>query len=149
MHGSRLLLLLLAGALVTAVAAAEDFAVVANPYQAEFPFAIDAELRPAVEVDGIRWLSLRVTPKDADDVRSGEQTTAFVTFELENRRDEGATAIVIALLEDEQGNGLDRVECEPVEVPGASAKSFRYKTKIQGDVLLATKKIYLFLEARR
>jgi hypothetical protein len=47
------------------------------------------------------------------------------------------------------GNGLQRVEYPPVRVGGGDTKLFREKVKVQGDVLLATAKIYVFCEVSR
>lgn len=120
-----------------------------NPYQAEFDYRIDGELRPAAEIDGVRWRSLKVSPKNADDVRSGDAVTTLIDLDLENTRGDAATVVVVVLFEDEQGNGLGRVECEPEKVPGGEARSVRQKVKLQGDVLLATAKLYLFCEVQR
>ena len=120
-----------------------------NPYQAEFEYTIDGVLRPAAEIDGVRWRSLRVSPKKPDDVRSGVPQTTFIELDFENVRSEAATVVVVVLFEDEQGNGLDRVDCDPEKVRGEEARSFRQKAKIQGDVLLATAKLYLFCEVQR
>ncbi len=140
--------LVVAGLAVTGVAFAqsEQYAQSANPYQGELPYTVGTDLMPAVEVDGVRWRLLRVAPKDPEDVRSGQLVAGWVTLELENTRDRGATAVVVVLFEDEQGNGLERVECDPVAVPRGEVKTVRQKIKLQGDVFLATRKVYLFCE---
>jgi hypothetical protein len=136
-------------AAVAALASAQEFAQSTSPYQGEFPYAVDTELQPAVEVEGVRLRLVRVTPKNADDVRSGAEVASFVLFDLENVREQDAAVSVVVLLEDELGNPLERIECDPVKVQAATAKSFRHKTKIQGDTLLQTRKVYLFCEVER
>lgn len=139
-------------ALVAAVAApalAQEFMSAPNPYQGEFAYTIDSELKPAVEVEGVRLRMVRVALKSPDDVRSGQGAAATILYDLENVGEATATAALVVLLEDEQGNGLDRVECEPARVVAGGAKSFRHKVRIQGDALLATRKVYLFFEISR
>jgi hypothetical protein len=127
---------------------AQEYASAPNPYQGEFTYKVDTELKPLVEVEGVRWPLLRVAPKNADEVRSGQSAAITIAYDLENVRDQAAKVVLVVLFEDAQGNGLDRVECDPVQVPGGSVKSARQKTKVQGDVLLATEKLYLFLEVQ-
>jgi hypothetical protein len=143
-------MVLVAGAgLLAAQEAAQEYTPAPNPYQGEFVYTVDAELKPLVEVEGVRWQLLRVAPKSADAVRSGQAVAVNILFDLENVRDQTATGVLVVLFEDAQGNRLDRVECEPVQVPTGGARSFRQKAKVQGDVLLATEKVYLFLEVQR
>lgn len=150
---TRVSLIISAAALLgTSLVAAQDdpqYTPSSNPYQAEFAYRIDGELRPAVEIDRVRWRSLKVSPKNADDVRSGDTVTTFIELDFENTGGDAATVVVVVLFEDEQGNSLDRVECEPEKVRGGEARSARQKVKLQGDVLLATAKLYLFYEVQR
>ena len=128
---------------------AQEYTSAPNPYQGEFVYKVDAELKPLVEGEGVRWPLLRVAPKNPGEVRSGQSIAITIAYDLENVRDQGANVILVVLFEDAQGNGLDRVECDPAQVPASSVKSFRQKAKVQGDVLLATDKLYLFLEIQR
>jgi hypothetical protein len=130
------------------VVAAQEYAASPNPYQGEFAYTVDSELKPLVEVEGVRWPTLRVAPKSPNDVRSGQSVAVNIAYDLENVRDQGAKVVIVVLFEDAQGNSLDRVECDPVQVASGSVKSFRQKAKLQGDVLLSTARLYLFLEVQ-
>lgn len=120
-----------------------------NPYQEEVPYRIGQELTPNVDVDGVRWLRAAVAPREDRDPEPGVDSTVLVDLRFENTGREGATVIVVLLLEDEQGSQLDRLACPEMRIGGDRAKDARHKMEVAGDALLATRQVYLFLRVQR
>lgn len=120
-----------------------------NPYQEEVPYRIGEELIPNVEVAGIRWLHAMMAPREEDDPEDGVDTTVLVDLRFDNIERDGATVIVVLLLEDEEGAQLHRLACPEMRIGGNRVKEFRHKMEVSGDALLATRQVYLFLRVQR
>lgn len=133
----------------TAVASAQEVAQGANPYQGEFAYRVGNDLDPHVEISGVRWNLVSVAPRNADDLRSGRVAPTDVHLGFENGNADVRKALVILLFEDDQGNMLARIECDPVRLRPNQADSDKQKFKLQSDVLLATRKLYLFCEIQK
>jgi len=124
------------------------FREVGNPFQDEVDFTINSDLTPRVEVDGVRWMRLSVRTKEGRDIVADRLTPVFVDLDLFNTA-ESAKVLVIVLFEDENGNPLDRIECDEVSVGRERLRESVQKHKINGAVLLATRKIYVLFEVLR
>ncbi len=130
-------------------ATAQEVTRGSNPYQGEFAYRVGSDLDPLVEISGIRWNLVSVTPRDPNDLRSGQVAPTDIHLGFENATGDTVRALVILLFEDDQGNMLARIECDPVRVRADHADSDKQKFKLQSDVLLATRKLYLFCEIQK
>ncbi len=130
-------------------AIAQDVTQGANPYQGEFAYRVGNDLDPRVEISGVRWTLVSVSPRDSKDLRSGQVAPTDVRLGFENQTGDNRRALVILLFEDDQGNMLARIECDPVRLRVNQADSDKQKFKLQSDVLLATRKLYLFCEIQK
>jgi hypothetical protein len=125
------------------------FRAVSSPYGEEVPYEIGAQFYPGVEVDGIRWSLLRVSPKRGEEISPDEDVNVVLFLDFENTINDGAEILVILLFESERGQPLHRHPCRPIRLGGEKTKSFREKFKVHGDALLATEKLYLYCEVTR
>ena len=146
-HQTALALLLTMG-LIPAAATAQDegFERGKNPFQREFDYRVGEDLRPGVQIEGLTWYLVNISPKDPDDLRPGRPVTTYIRLGFENTTDQTLNAVAVLLFEDEQGNGLDRVEIEEIRVPAGDSEVIRQKEKLQSDLLTATRKLYVFCE---
>jgi len=119
-----------------------------SPFTKELEYRVNSELRPRLDVDGLRLELLRLEPKTTD-YEAGKPIATTLILAFTNIRDGSARAVVVLLLEDEQGNALDRVECKPIRVGANDSVEERQKFRFQSDALSATRKLYLFLEVAR
>ena len=119
-----------------------------NPFQTEPDFTINTELTPQVEVDGVRWMRFTVRTKEGREIAPDRITPVFVELDLFNTI-ESARVLVIVLFEDENGNPLDRIECPEINVGRERLREAVQKHKVDGSVLLATRKVYLLFEVLR
>jgi len=140
---------LILGLAGVAVAQSPDYRTVSSPFQEDLDYQIGTDLRPRVEIDGVRWTRFAVHPKEGKEIVAGKDTPVTVELEFVNQTSRSASMLVIVLFEDEKGGPLDRVECKPVKTGGDRLKESVQKFKISGDVLLRTRKIYLFCEVER
>lgn len=125
-----------------------QFREVENPFQDEVDFTINSDFTPQVEVDGIRWMRFSVRTKEGRDIVADRLTPVMVDLDLFNTA-ESAKVLVIVLFEDENGNPLDRIECDEVSIGRERLREAVQKHKINGAVLLATRKIYVLFEVFR
>ena len=147
----------IAGSVIGALTAAapvcsqepEAWRTVDNPYQEDLEFSFGSTLTPGVEVDRVRWRSLRMDAADADSVAAGEPVDVEISLELENRDSKSAKALVILLLENGGGSPLERIEIKLFKVGGERLKERTETVSLSGDVVLATSRIYLFCEITR
>ena len=63
-----------------------------------------------------------------------------------NTNPDGVTILVIALLEDEHGNILHRVECPKFNAASDRPKESSEKFRISGRILETMRRVYLFCE---
>ena len=145
---------LIAGALLSwwlpAAAAAQstEYAAVTSPFQQEFDYAIDSELRPMVEVDGVRWIRFAVMTREGREIVADKPTPVQVELDLLGGS-ENAEVQLIILFEDEYGNALERLTCEPVKADRDRLREVSQKHKLPGLVLQSTHKVYLYFEVTR
>lgn len=135
-------------AAVAAVATAQEgsFRLVSNPFQDGFEYRVGEDLQPAVDIEGVRWTLLHVAPKGERNIDAERNVAIVADLEFENTRDRSVTALVVLLLEDEEGAPLERLECDTFHIAGKGVKGERQRFKVSGQVLLATRSVYLFCE---
>lgn len=134
-----------AGFAASAEAQTSEWRVVDNPYQEDVEYAIGATFHPGVAVEGMRWHSFTIAPLTTM-LMEGETTETEVTVVFENRRSKGARVLAILLLEDADGNPLDRVQIPPFKVGGDRRKERVETVELSGAVINATERVYLFFE---
>ena len=132
-----------------AAAQEPEFTSVESPFQDEFEYRVDTDLRPGVEVNGIRWTHFGVRTKEGKEIVADEEIPVTVELNFVSQSSEAAKVLVIVLFEDAQGAPLDRVECKPVRVAGERGKESVQKFKLEGHVLLDARRVYLFAEVER
>jgi len=120
---------------------------VENPWQGEIEYTVGDTVNPEVQIAGIRWFGLQVTPTSGT-LRSGTEVKTLVRLGFENTTGRSVDVTVILIFEDERGTGLDRVELKKVRVKAGQRKTSKEKIRVQSDVLRATARLYLFAEVR-
>ena len=124
-----------------------EFAQVDNPFQDGFSYRVGDDLGPAVEIDGVRWRRVRIAPRSDREIEPDKSVPIIVDLEFENRREENVEVLVILLLEDDLGNGLERLRCDPpFKLAPVSLREQQFKFKVEGRNLLGTRNLYLFCE---
>ncbi|MFV2072430.1 MAG: hypothetical protein ACC742_07225, partial [Thermoanaerobaculales bacterium] len=129
-----------------AFAQSPDYRIVESPFQEDLDYEIGTDLRPRVEIDGVRWTRFAIQPKEGKEIVADKAMPVTIELEFANQTSKGARLLVIILFEDASGNPLDRIECKPVKAGGDRLKESIQKFKIEGNVLLRTRKVYLFCE---
>jgi hypothetical protein len=120
----------------------------ANPFQGDFDYRVNSELEPRVEVDGARWLRFAVRTREGRDIDLSKPNPVTVEFEVDPGGDD-ATVLLIVLFEDAHGNALDRLACEPARSGRGRISQLSQKHKVDGRVLDATRRVYLYFEVSR
>ena len=132
-------------AAATPVAAMDGFIREAdNPYQEDLAYRLGTDLDPTVEIAGVRWTHARVDTKDGEDPIPGQDNTVFTTLRFDNRNNGPVILTVVLMLEDGEGNELERLVYPQFRLGGNRVKEFRQKFKVSGDILASTRKTYLF-----
>ena len=126
---------------------ATEYRSVENPWQGEIAYSVGDTADPGVEIAGIRWFGVQVTPTSGT-LPSGGQVKALVRLGFENTTGRTVNIVVVLIFEDEQGIGLDRVELKKIRVKAGQRKIAKEKIRVQADVLRATARLYLFAEVR-
>jgi hypothetical protein len=144
---AALTVVLLLVAAVPVAAQEGEFEQVANPFQDGYSYDIGDDLAPNVEIDGVRWRSVRIATKGDRDIEPDKNVAITVDLEFESLRDDAVDVLVIVLLEDDLGNGLERLRCDPpFKLAPGSLKEPQFKFKVAGRNLLGTRNLYLFCE---
>jgi len=137
-------------AMVATVAAQDaDYRAVDNPFQESYDFAVNTDLRPMVEVAGVRWTRFAINTKGDREIDPEKETPVTVELGFVNTSSESVKVLVIALFEDGNGVTLDRLECARVKAGNDRLKESVQKYRISGAVLRATRRVYLFCEVER
>ncbi len=131
-------------AMATASAQEKPLRQVGNPYQEELPYRIGSDLEPAIDIEGIRWQRVRLTPKDGGDPEAGRDHVVVAELQFDSQRRGGVTLTVVLLLQDETGGELHRLTSPAFRLGSNKTKTFEPKFSISGDDLLATRSMYLF-----
>lgn len=139
----------LALACATPLAAQDDTARQSpNPYQEEIAFELGRPLAVNVEVEGVRWVAVRVAPPEGEQPAAGVEGTVLVDLSFSNLSRRGVDLVVALLLEDEGGAPLQRLNCPEVHLGGSKAREYRHSFTAPGDVLLAARRLYLVFEVQ-
>ncbi|PWB68540.1 MAG: hypothetical protein C3F15_16165 [Holophagae bacterium] len=146
--GLRAALAVVAAVVYAAPLAAQDDAVrqSPNPYQEDRPFELGRELAVNVEVEGVRWVAVRVAAAGTEQPQPGVDGAVSVDLRFDNRSKRGVDLVVALLLEDEAGDRLQRLSYPKVHLGGGKAREFRHSFTVPGDALLAARRLYLFLQ---
>jgi hypothetical protein len=123
-----------------------EYTKVGNDYGAEFAFAPGQPIRLGVEVEGVRFDTVGLTPQD--EVRAGANATCEIAVEGSSVASKKATVTLVLLLEDDKGQGLQRVSAEPFRVKSSRAFSEKQRVEVPGDALSAASKVYIFIEIK-
>jgi hypothetical protein len=124
-----------------------EYAQVANDYGAEFAFSPGRPIELRVEVLGIRFDTVAVTPQG--EVAAGTQVPCEVAVDGSSVAEKKATVTVVLLLEDNKGQSLERVTAEPFRVKSGRSFGEKQKREISGDALGSAAKIYVFIQVGR
>jgi hypothetical protein len=134
-------------AMATAAAAQEGgYRAVDSPFQDGYDFVVNTDLRPMVEVAGVRWTRFGISVKGGREIDPEKDTPVTVELGFVNTNSESVKVLVIALFEDDNGVTLDRLECVKVKVGNDRLKESVQKYRISGAVLQAMRRVYLFCE---
>lgn len=128
------------------MAQSEDWRVVENPYQEDIEYSLGSTFTPGVEVEGVRWRALTIEAPDTDSLVDGEDAEIEVAFEFENRGAKSAKILLILLLEDVDGNPLDRVEARPFKLTSGRLKERKETVNLPAANLKAVERVYVFFE---
>jgi len=123
-----------------------EFRPVTNPYQEGFAYRIGDDLVPGVEIDGLRWTLVRIATKGDTDPEPDREMPIIVDVEFENRREHAVSLLVVLLLEGDGSRPLERLEFPSIRAGAGRFKASRAKFKLGGDLLIATRSVYLFCE---
>lgn len=133
--------------LAASVAAQEtSYRSVDSPYQDGFDFSVNTDIRPMVEIAGVRWTNFGLHIKGDKEIDPEKEIPVTVELDFINTNSDGVTILVIALLEDEHGNILHRVEYPKFKAAGDRPKESSEKFRISGQILETTRRVYLFCE---
>jgi hypothetical protein len=129
-------------------AAAQEagYRVVSNPFQDDFGFVINTDLRPLVEIAGVRWTRFGMHVKGEREIKPDKEMPVTVELEFFNTNADGVRILVVALLEDADGHPIERLECDRVRASSDRLKESVQKFKISGTVLQTMRRVYLFCE---
>ena len=133
---------------MTATAGAQDadYRTVDSPFQDDFEYVVNADLQPMVEVAGVRWMRFGIFVKGDREIDPERDNPVTVELDFVNTTPDSVKILVIALLEDENGVTLDRVECAKIKAGNDRLKGSAQKHSISGAVLQAMRRVYLFCE---
>jgi len=123
-----------------------DWRVVENPYQEEIEYDIGATHTPRVEVEKVRWHSFTIERRDPDLLRERETVDTEVTLMFENRGTKTTKILLILLLEDADGNPLDRIEAKRFKLASGRLKERKETVSLPSEVIRSTRRVYVFFE---
>lgn len=124
------------------------FRTEASPFQQEFDYTVGDELRPQVEVDGVRWIRFAVAIRDEKGVADDKPVPVEVALELRGGT-ENAEVQLVVLFENEHGRLLHRLPCDPVKIGRERVKEVVQRHKVPRAALEQTRKVYLYFEVIR
>ena len=119
---------------------------VGNPYQEDVVYDLGDDLVPDVAVEGVWWSLLRLTPNSGQRPEPGEHTPVVADLRFDNRSERSARLSVVVMLEDRDGNQLERLKFPGFKLASNRVKEFQYKFTVPGEDLLATRRVYLFCQ---
>jgi hypothetical protein len=129
-----------------AAAVAQDWREVDNPYQEDVVYDLGETFNPRVDVEGVRWQSLRIEVPDGAPAAAEQDVAVEVTVEVENRTPSAERVLIILLLEDGDGGPLDRIELREFKIGSERRKERKTTARLAGEHLGAAERLYLFFE---
>jgi len=123
-----------------------DWRVVENPYQEDIEYTLGSTFTPRVEIAGVRWRSFTIEAPDEDLLVEGEEAEIEVTIESENRSTKSAKILVILMLEDADGNPLDRIEAKQFKLAAGRLKERKETVRLPVTNIKAVGRVYVFFE---
>ncbi len=131
---------------IPALAQSDDWRVVENPYQEDISYTLGSTFRPRVEVEGVRWRLLTIEAPDEATLFDGDEAEVEITNEFENRSSASARILVILLLEDADGNPLDRIETKQFKLAAGRLKERKETVRLPAAKIKAVERVYVFFE---
>lgn len=138
--------LIIAAAAAVAGAQTPEWRLEDNPYQEDVAYSIGEVFEPGVAVDGVRWLSFTIAAPDPSLLVGTETFETEVLVSLENRRAKSAKVLLILLLEDADGNPLERVEIRQFKVPGNRLRERTEAVEFPNSYIDDVSRAYIFFE---
>ena len=114
-----------------------------NPFQGDYAFALKQPLDLRVEVAGMRFDSVSVTP--LGEVKPGEKVKCQVGAIGSNVGQKKATVTAVLLLEDAEGHNLERISLDPFKVKSERPFEEAQKLSVSSDALAAAARVYVYL----
>jgi hypothetical protein len=136
----------MAAGAIPAAAQTSEWTLVDNPYQEDVEYTIGDTFNPGIVVEGVRWHSFTVAEPDRQYSDDRVNVSTELLVEFENRGSKALKVLVILLLEDADGNPLERIEVRPFKAPGGRMKERTEKVSLSGATLKSTERVYLFFE---
>ena len=133
-------------AAIPSAAQSAEWRVADNPYQEDVAYRIGDTFNPGVVVEGVRWHSFTVVAPDRGPTGGGVNLSTDLTVEFENRGSKSAKILVILLLEDADGNPLERIEVRSFKVASGRLKERTEDIVLSSTTLDETERVYLFFE---
>lgn len=117
-----------------------------NPFQEDLPFAVGQPVELLVDVAGVRFRTLTVSPRG--EVKEGASVSCDVQLDGSNQGDRKVEVSGVLLLEDAQGRGIERIPLEPFKVKAGRDFAESLRVTAQGGTLLTAQRVYVFLELK-
>ncbi len=124
----------------------QEFEQVGDLFQREYEYRVGDVLELNVDLSGLRWSTLRIQPKNPDDLRPGREEKVDIIMSFHNTRENNAEVTLAVLLEDADGGLLERLEFRPFRVGDNDIEEKDDRQKVLADSLVATEKVYVFAE---
>jgi len=131
---------------IPAAAQGADWRIVDNPYQEDIQYSLGSTFTPRVEVEGVRWRSFMIEAPDRASLIDGEEAEIEVMMEFENRSNSSARVLLILLLEDADGNPLDRIEAKKFKLAAGRLKERNETARLPVATIKTVSRIYVFFE---
>ena len=128
------------------MAQSDDWRIVENPYQEDIEYTLGSTFTPKVEVEGVRWRSSHHRGARRGSLVDGDEAEIEVTIEFENRGNASARILVILLLEDADGNPLDRIEAKQFKLAAGRLKERKETVRLPAANIKAVRRVYVFFE---
>jgi hypothetical protein len=115
-----------------------------NPFQGDFTFVLGQAVGLHVDIQGVRLDS--VTVSAVGEVRPGQKVKCEAVLAGNNTTDKKPTLTTVLLLEDADGQTLEKVTLDPFKAKAGREFQERQKVTVGGDALAAAHKVYLFIQ---
>ena len=111
---------------------------------AELPFVLAQPVALKVEVEGVRFDAVTVTP--IEDMRSDGPVRCSVELAGENAGEHKARVSMVLLLEEESGRALDRVKLDEFKSRYGRPFDETQRRDVPGEALGVAQKVYVYIE---